>query len=207
MDRPVIMKKGHIYKITSPTGKIYIGKTMNVKVRFRQYKGLACKTQPALYKSFFKYGVNNHKFEIIGLFNESELSDKEMFYIQKFDSFKSGLNCTKGGDGSFMSGDDNVSKREDVRQKMSESKIRFYKNGGVVPHKGKKHTNQAKEKIKQKRLEQESSGKSIRHIMILDTETGIFYKSIKEAACSTTYIYKSFFYKIQYTKQTRYVKI
>jgi predicted GIY-YIG superfamily endonuclease len=36
----------HIYKITSPSGRIYIGKTTNLKERLKHYKYLKCKTQP-----------------------------------------------------------------------------------------------------------------------------------------------------------------
>lgn len=32
-----------IYKITSPTGKIYIGQSKNIPDRIKRYKGLRCK--------------------------------------------------------------------------------------------------------------------------------------------------------------------
>lgn len=54
-----------IYKITSPSNNIYIGQSCNINRRFREYSYLKCKNQPALYSSFIKYGVSNHKFEII----------------------------------------------------------------------------------------------------------------------------------------------
>ena len=55
----------HIYKITSPKNKVYVGSTINIKKRFNSYRNLKCKTQVRLYRSFIKYGVENHKFEII----------------------------------------------------------------------------------------------------------------------------------------------
>jgi group I intron endonuclease len=55
-----------IYKITSPSGKVYIGQAWNIKRRFREYTYLwKSKTQIKLHSSFKKYGINNHKFEII----------------------------------------------------------------------------------------------------------------------------------------------
>lgn len=54
-----------IYKITSPSGRIYIGQSEDINRRFHQYKKLNCKKQWLLYKSFVKYGVDNHIFEII----------------------------------------------------------------------------------------------------------------------------------------------
>lgn len=54
-----------IYKITSPSGRVYIGQSFNIKERKRQYKHLNCKAQPKLYNSFIKYGFTNHEFDIV----------------------------------------------------------------------------------------------------------------------------------------------
>ena len=54
-----------IYKITSPSGKVYIGQSRNIENRFLQYKNKHCRFQFRLYNSFNKYGVENHVFEII----------------------------------------------------------------------------------------------------------------------------------------------
>lgn len=61
----------YIYKITSPSGKIYIGQTVNFKRRMQKYKSLLCKKQSKLYSSLLKYGFENHKIEII--FEQAEL--------------------------------------------------------------------------------------------------------------------------------------
>jgi group I intron endonuclease len=54
-----------IYKITSPTGKVYIGQTWLTAQRISQYKGVHCKGQPKLYNSIKKHGFGNHAFDII----------------------------------------------------------------------------------------------------------------------------------------------
>jgi len=54
-----------IYKIESPSGKVYIGQTWNYKKRMSGYKNVSCKRQPKLYNSLLKYGVDNHSFTII----------------------------------------------------------------------------------------------------------------------------------------------
>ncbi len=54
-----------IYKITSPSGKVYIGQTWNFNTRLRKYKSLHCSKQPKIYNSLRKYGVFSHTFEII----------------------------------------------------------------------------------------------------------------------------------------------
>lgn len=55
----------NIYAIISPTNKIYIGQTVDIKKRFNKYKRLNCKLQYKLYNSLNKYGVDNHEFQVI----------------------------------------------------------------------------------------------------------------------------------------------
>jgi len=77
-----------IYKITNPKGKVYIGQSWNIQERFNQYKKLHCKRQRKLYNSFLKYGIENHKFEIIHeLPNDIEqciLDTYEILYIAQY---------------------------------------------------------------------------------------------------------------------------
>lgn len=69
-----------IYKITSPTGKIYIGQSINIEKRKTTYKYKNCKGQIKLFNSIQKYGWNNHKFEILEICEVSELNNKERYY-------------------------------------------------------------------------------------------------------------------------------
>ena len=70
----------HIYKITSPKKKVYVGSTININKRFNSYKNLKCKTQIKIYRSLFKYGVENHKFEIITECSIDEMYKLECYY-------------------------------------------------------------------------------------------------------------------------------
>lgn len=83
-----------VYKITSPSGKIYIGSSANIKERWKNYYKLNCKKQVKLYNSFIKYGVNNHIFEIIEEYPMEDLFGWEYLWIEQFKTCeKSGLNC------------------------------------------------------------------------------------------------------------------
>jgi group I intron endonuclease len=96
--------KGYIYKITNPSGKIYIGQTIDIDTRKSKYKYLNCKNQTRLYRSLLKYGWENHIFEIVETLeveNLEELNVLETEWISKLDCFKSGLNCTLGGHGNY----------------------------------------------------------------------------------------------------------
>jgi len=91
-----------IYKITNPKGKIYIGQSVNINKRWNRYRNLIqsdCIGQPLLYRSFIKYGIDNHCFEIIELCNIEKLNEFESKYITLYNSFntKHGLNLTSGG--------------------------------------------------------------------------------------------------------------
>lgn len=54
-----------IYKITSPTNKIYIGQSWDVVHRKNHYSSSLAKGQKHLHNSLKKHGWDNHKFEIV----------------------------------------------------------------------------------------------------------------------------------------------
>ena len=82
-----------IYKITSPTNKIYIGQSIDIEKRFLTYKLLRCKTQPALYLSFIKHNVENHIFEILEQCSIELLNERERYYQDFYNVLSLGLNC------------------------------------------------------------------------------------------------------------------
>lgn len=79
-----------IYKITSPTNRVYVGQSINIKNRYRVH--LKSKADTKLYRSFQKYGHESHKFEILKECEKCDLERLENYYIKKYDSIKSGLN-------------------------------------------------------------------------------------------------------------------
>lgn len=86
-----------IYKITNPKGLVYIGQSIDIEKRFYSYRILNCKDQSAIYNSLKKYGSENHLFEIIHECNKEELDCLEIMYIEKYNSYKLGLNSRSGG--------------------------------------------------------------------------------------------------------------
>jgi group I intron endonuclease len=88
-----------VYKITSPSGRVYIGQSVNLAKRFKQYKRLDCKFQSKLYNSLLKYGVDAHKFEIIAECMPNELNALEAYYVDFYQSFNTehGMNLKQGG--------------------------------------------------------------------------------------------------------------
>jgi len=87
-----------IYKIESPTNKIYIGQSWNIEKRMRNYKYLNCENQPKIYNSLKKYGFENHVIEILytGNTNTTQLilNEKEHQYWQDYSNKNFNmLNC------------------------------------------------------------------------------------------------------------------
>jgi len=126
-----------IYKITNPKGKIYIGLSTNMRKRFSDYRKLICKTQKKLYNSFLKYGVENHKFEIIQQCEKEQLNELEKYYVDLFKTFNSkyGLNLRDGGGSKSTLSEETKSR---ISESMKGDKNHFF---------GKKHSEEAKLKM------------------------------------------------------------
>lgn len=92
-----------IYKATSPSGKVYIGMTTaSLEKRKKEHIRFATRYETPFSKAILKYGIENISWEIIDTAETlDQLKEKEKFYIQKFDSFNNGYNCTLGGEGVF----------------------------------------------------------------------------------------------------------
>lgn len=106
-----------IYKITSPSGKIYIGQSVNILSRKSRYVNLHCEKQLKIYRLIIKHGWDAHKFEIIHECSRDMLNELERYYIKLFDTFgtEHGLNLTNGGDSASRE----IS--EETREKMKKS--------------------------------------------------------------------------------------
>lgn len=112
-----------IYKITNPKRKVYIGQSINIKKRFNGYKWSKCKGQPILHNSFLKYGVNNHKFEIICECKKSDLYELEAYYQKLFSANgKNGLNCFINSDKDY----DFLKYKKRRDEYIEEEKINFF---------------------------------------------------------------------------------
>lgn len=193
-------KKIGIYKITSPTGKVYIGESIDIYKRWGRYKTLNCKGQVKIYRSLLKYGVETHSFEIIEECEFDELKCRERYWQDFYEAIgEKGLNCflTQTSDLKRVVSDETskklslasknrkgVSCSEEKKQKIS------------LANTGKVHTNEARIKMSISQMKREKRSKefckqiSERQMggdnpqakLVLDLITGIFYNIIKEAS-------------------------
>lgn len=84
-----------IYKITSPTGRVYIGQSKDIKNRWASYnRKNGAKRQKVLERSFIKHGAQNHTFEVVEECSEVDLNCRERYWQDFYDVLNGGLNCT-----------------------------------------------------------------------------------------------------------------
>ena len=100
------MKICGIYKITNLIeNKHYIGQSIHIYQRWTKHKNRAFNKndksyESLLYQDIRKYGLENFDFSILEICPREKLDEKEIFYIQKYNSYKpNGYNKTLGGSG------------------------------------------------------------------------------------------------------------
>lgn len=122
-----------IYKITSPTNRVYIGQSVNIEKRWKDYNLLKnCKPQIKLYRSLIKYGIINHKFEIIEECSIEQLNERERYWQDYYNVLGlMGLNCIlqKTGD---KSGKDSIERINNRSNKNKKKIIQYDLEGNFI---------------------------------------------------------------------------
>ena len=122
---------GIIYKIKSPSNKVYIGKTYNLRKRINGHKSHSKKGfKHILYNSIRKYGWDLHKLEVIEEIADELMNEREMYWIKEFNTYylnnSQGMNMTLGGDGQRSSWMKDTKRRKDQSEKFSKEGNPFY---------------------------------------------------------------------------------
>lgn len=93
-----------IYKITNlQNGKIYIGQAVDINRRWSEHKSHSFSPKHvsynfAIHRAIRKYGIESFSFEVLEECDENQLNEREIYWIQKFNSKNCGYNMTDGGD-------------------------------------------------------------------------------------------------------------
>lgn len=150
-------KESGIYMVTNTINNhVYIGQSKNIYNRFNNHHISEYKNEKSscfntkFYRALRKYGLENFVVSIIELCPVEELNQKEIYYIEKFNSFHNGYNSTAGGQ--------NFSENIHSQETEEKRKITREKNGSLKNenHPRAKLTNQEVVKIRQRYIDGES---------------------------------------------------
>ena len=138
-------RKSGIYMWTSPSGKSYIGQSVNLQkrkgtfLRFGNIYGgqkINCARKKYHHKSLWNYTI----LEYCGI---DDLDEREEYYISLYNTINNGYNCESGGHENKIVSDES-------KQKMSDAKKGKY-CGENSPLYGKHLTDEHKRKISEAR--------------------------------------------------------
>lgn len=127
-----------IYKFTNKiNNKSYIGQSVDIRKRLKQHFKNMSKLDLPLYSAINKYGLFNFDFTILEVVDNTKyanndelvkvLDDLEIKYIEQYEGYTKGYNCTKGGDfgvlGLKMTCAQKKKISENTKRAISEGKI------------------------------------------------------------------------------------
>ena len=188
-----------IYKVTNPSGKVYIGQSLRIESRLNCYRSMNCKNQRHLYNSILKHGWDKHSFEIIHQLPEDVtqevLNAYETFYWQQYKDCKvKMLNIREPGSKGRISEETKLKWKNRVPWNKG-------KTGELSPAWGRKWTKEQTERRLQTRLVNGSDTKASQKMKgivkskehqdkiikgltkpLIHVESGIVYNSRIEAA-------------------------
>lgn len=146
-----------IYKITSPSGKIYIGQTLNARRRFLDYKSKSARSQPGLNNSIKKYGWDKHTFDVIHYLpfdvTQDVLNVYECFYMDAYKSCGIKLLNVKEGGSNGRNSDESIKKANEkwkIWFKNNPDGIKKSVENSVLARKGKGLSAEHVEKIRRR---------------------------------------------------------
>ena len=179
------MKKTGIYCIENLVNhKKYIGQSNNIEYRWKRHKyelSRGSHDNDYLQKSWDKYGPDNFKFYILELCDVSMMDELEVYYIDLYQTINrdNGYNLTSGGGANKQYSKevcDKISQAlmghevsPETRKKVSEHHADV--SGEKHPMYGRKHSEEAKEKMRQAGLGRPSSRKNLNSVLCIELNT------------------------------------
>jgi group I intron endonuclease len=135
-----------IYKITTPSNKIYIGQSREIETRWKYHKYGYGNCISNISRSIKKYGAEQHIFSVVtelpSDITSEILTNYEMFYMEQYRACGFILLNIADAAGSAFG---RKCSEEQKRRHSETMKDR------TSPFKGKKHTEESKQLIKEKR--------------------------------------------------------
>lgn len=147
------MSTSGIYKMTFPSGKTYVGQSWNIEKRWYLYSRKTTGS-PKLKRALEKYEFNDVILEVIEEVNsdQTEMDEKEIFWIKELDSIDSGYNLMAGGRGGKHT-QESIQKMREANEGIRRSPDTEFKKGHSLTDK--------KEEIRSKSISKAKKGKPL----------------------------------------------
>ena len=131
-----------IYKLTFPSGKLYIGQTKNLEKRIKRHiRASRENINRPLYDAIRHYGENSFSVDVLEECTIQNVDEREVYYIKTFDTqVKNGYNLDGGGRSNRLISDI-------TRKKLSDNAKQKYLLTGKTSTTGKKYTDEERENI------------------------------------------------------------
>jgi predicted transcriptional regulator len=115
----------YIYRIVNDINeKTYIGKTVHsLKERWAEHISESnrdrAKDRP-LYRAIRKYGIEHFHIELVEECSDTIVNEREIYWIERYGTFKNGYNATIGGDGKHYIDYDMVEYNYSIYQNITQ---------------------------------------------------------------------------------------
>lgn len=163
-----------IYKIQNKlNNKVYIGQSNDIERRFKEhcsYKRNKNSNKHTIDRAICKYGKESFTYEIIEECPLEKLDEREIYWIQYYNSYEKGYNCTKGGQQNSIG-------EHNGRAKLTEADVIIIRTAYQNHEKQKDVYEQFKNKISWGTFQGVWQGKTWKYIMpeVLTEENKNYY--------------------------------
>ena len=142
-------KKSGIYCWTSPSGRQYVGQTIDLQRRmddFLNFNKKYSSESSGIEKARQKYNSPSEwEYNVLEECEAKLLSEREIYWIDKMNTFMDGYNSTIGGNGTS-----GHSVSDESRERMSKIKKEYFKTH-EAHHKGKPFSEEVRKRMRERR--------------------------------------------------------